>query len=174
MTSTTPTQTTETSTPTELLEGVQILIERMESAPEDFLRPPTPNFEYESPTPRFAHISGSLEDMLRGKDDRRDFFIHLTAEEKTALLVAYRKMMRQAFTASVIATTFDTETTPKPSPKVRVTAKTAALGAGYGNAVLKAEGSRVEYFTSNGLAASPISDEGRKLMAKLEEAIKNQ
>jgi len=170
MTSTTPTQTTETSTPTELLEGVQILIERMESAPEDFLRPPTPNFEYDSPSPRFAHIAAALDGIVRGIEDGRDPFIHLTSDEKVALLVAYRKMMRQAFTASVIATTFDTE----EKSTVRVTAKTAALGAGYGNAVLKSEGSRVEYFTSNGLAASPISDEGRKLRAKLAEAMRNQ
>jgi hypothetical protein len=142
----------------------------MESAPEDFLRPLTPDFEYESPTPRFSHIAATLEGIVQGNESGRDPFIHLTSDEKVALLVAYRKMMRQAFTASVISQVFNPET----KPQARVTAKTAALGAGYGNAVLKSEGSRVEYFTSNGLAASPISDEGRKLRAKLAEAMRNQ
>lgn len=149
MTSTTPTQTTETSTPTELLEGVQILIDRMESSPQDFIRTSPPSYEYESPTPRFAHISGSLEDMLRGKDDRRDFFIHLTAEEKTALLVAYRKMMRQAFTASVIATTFDTE---GKEERKRVVVKPKA--SGFSNAPVKMAGAPVEYYADNGLPAT--------------------
>ena len=156
MTSTTPTQTTETSTPTELLEGVQILIERMESNPEDFLRPPTPDFEYDSPSPRFAHITAALDGIVRGIEDGRDPFIHLTSDEKVSLLVAYRKMMRQAFTASVISQVFNPETTPKPSPKVRVTAKTAALGAGYGKAIVKAEGALVSH--------------GEELRAKLMQA----
>jgi len=152
MTSTTPTQTTETSTPTELLEGVQILIERMESNPEDFLRPPTPDFEYDSPSPRFAHITAALDGIVRGIEDGRDPFIHLTSDEKVALLVAYRKMMRQAFTASVISQVFDPET----KPQVRVTAKTAVLGAGYGKAIVKAEGALVSH--------------GEELRAKLMQA----
>lgn len=149
MTSETPSQTTESSTPMELLEGVRILIDRMESNPEDFIRPAVaPNFEYEQPTPKFAHISGSLEDMLRGKEDRRDYCIHLTAEEKTALLVAYRKMMRQAFTASVIATTFDTE---GKEERKRVVVKTKH--SGFGQAPVKREGDLVEYYSNNGLHA---------------------
>lgn len=137
-----------------MLEGVRILIERMESAPEDFLRPPTPDFEYDSPSPRFAHITAALDGIVRGIEDGRDPFIHLTSDEKVALLVAYRKMMRQAFTASVISQVFNPET------KVRITAKTAALGVGYGKAIVKAEGT--------------VVNRGGELRAKLEEAIKNQ
>ena len=113
----------------------------MESNPEDFIRATPPSFEYESPTPRFAHVSGALDNMLQGKDDRRDLFIHLTAEEKTALVVAYRKMMRQAFTASVIATTFDTE---GKEERKRVVVKTKA--SGFANAP--------EYYADNGLPAT--------------------
>jgi len=106
---------------------VRILIDRMESNPEDFLRPPTPDFEYDSPSPRFAHITAALDGIVRGIEDGRDPFIHLTSDEKVSLLVAYRKMMRQAFTASVISQVFN----PEAKPKVRVTAKSKALGAGF-------------------------------------------
>lgn len=134
---------------------MRILIDRMESNPEDFLRPPTPDFEYDSPSPRFAHITAALDGIVRGIEDGRDPFIHLTSDEKVALLVAYRKMMRQAFTAGVISQVFNPET----KPQVRVTAKTAALGVGYGKAIVKAEGT--------------VVNRGGELRAKLEEAIKN-
>ena len=135
-----------------MLEGVRILIERMESAPEDFLRPPTPDFEYDSSSPRFAHITAALDGIVRGIEDGRDPFIHLTSDEKVALLVAYRKMMRQAFTASVISQVFN----PEAKPQVRVTAKSATLGAGYGKAIVKAEGALVSH--------------GEELRAKLMQA----
>lgn len=128
---------------------MKILIDRMESNPEDFIRGTPPSFEYESPTPKFAHISGSLEDMLRGKEDRRDYFIHLTAEEKTALVVAYRNMMRQAFTASVIATTFDTEG-KEERKRVLVTTK----ASGFAQAPVKREGGPVAYYSNDGLPAT--------------------
>lgn len=89
-----------------MLEGVRMLIERMESHPEDFVY--LGNRDRDAP--KFQHISSALDRVLTGGDlARGDPFVHLTAEEKTALLLAYRKMQRQAFTAGVIATLFDTD-----------------------------------------------------------------
>lgn len=90
-----------------MLEGVQILIDRMEHSPQDFIYDPSSR-AYGGHTPRFYNIAQGLDSIL-AEDGGRDPFMHLTAEEKAALLVAYRKMMRQAFTATIIALTFDRE-----------------------------------------------------------------
>lgn len=86
-----------------MLEGVRILIDRMEATPEDFV--------YlkgrKRGTPKFGHIVAILDRAARGDDESFDILIHLTAEERSALLVAHRKMMRQAFTADVIASVFE-------------------------------------------------------------------
>lgn len=101
-----------------MLEGVRMLIDRMESHPEDFVY--LGNRDREAP--RFQHISSALDRVLTGGDlARGDPFIHLTTEEKTALLLAYRKMQRQAFTAGIIATLFD----PEP-PRKRILTKQVA------------------------------------------------
>jgi len=102
MTSETQNQTTENST--ELLDGVKILIARMGTHPEDFV----PNLfgDMVQKTPKFYAVAQGLSGVvLRG--DLSELFTHLTAEEKTALVVAYRAMMRQAFTAGVIARLFE-------------------------------------------------------------------
>lgn len=126
-----------------MLEGVQILIDRMESNPEDFIRQPG-YYAYGDEAPRFMHIADALESVLAG-DGGRDPFMHLTSEEKAALLVAYRKMARQAFTANIIAQVFGDEHKHK---RVLVTPK--KVGQGFQNAPLKAEGSNVAYYGSNG------------------------
>jgi hypothetical protein len=121
-----------------MLEGVQILIDRMESNPEDFVRQPR-YYTHGDEAPRFMHIADALESILAGGGGR-DPFMHLTAEEKAALLVAYRKMMRQAFTATVIAKLFEQKEEPEVDSKgkqVRITTKAPALGAGFGNAAFK-------------------------------------
>ena len=146
MTSETQNQTTNSSTPTEFLEGVQILIDRMEAYPQDFIYDQSSR-AYGEPTPRFYSVAQSLEGVIQGPPGV-DPFPHLTAEEKAALLVAYRKMMRQAFTASVIATTFDTE---GKEERKRVVVKTKH--SGFGQAPVKREGDLVEYYSNNGLHA---------------------
>ena len=144
MTSTTPNQTTETSTPTELLEGVQILIDRMEHFPQDFFQDPQRSQIFNPTTPRFYHIAQSLESLLHG-DGGPDPFVHLTSEEKAALLVAYRKMRRQAFTANIIALTFDRE---------------EKATSGFARAQAKAEGANVAYYGSSGESLINPWDDG--------------
>lgn len=155
-----------------MLEGVQILIDRMESNPEDFVRQPG-YYTYGDAAPRFMHISDSLESILAGEGGR-DPFVHLTAEEKAALLVAYRKMMRQAFTANIIAQTFDRE--EKEDPRLMITPQ--KVGQGFQNAPLKAEGRQVLYYNESGLGAtiSPstqkINDQLRLEMQRMEARAK--
>ena len=130
-----------------MLEGVRILIDRMESSPEDFVRAPgTYNVGLDYPTPKFAHLASALEAIIQGQDpDGRDRFAHLTAEEKTALLVAYRKMMRQAFTASVIAQLFEPKEEPESKAKqVKISTRAGAITGGFGSAVAKMEGGQIE------------------------------
>lgn len=134
MTSETQNQTTENST--ELLEGVRILIDRMESTPEDFIYDNDRTLHLTQYTPKFHHIAQKLDTILSGATDY-NIFSHLTAEEKTALLVAYRKMMRQHFTAHVIARTFAEKEAPESNGK-QVKAKQY-----FGTAVAKQEGAMV-------------------------------
>lgn len=126
-----------------MLEGVQILIDRMESNPEDFVRQPG-YYTLGEDAPRFIHIADALEEVLMGRADSNRF-LHLTSEERAALLVAYRKMMRQAFTASVISQVFGDEHKHK-----RLLVTPTKVGQGFQNAPLKAEGSNVVYYGSNG------------------------
>jgi len=125
-----------------MLEGVQILIDRMESNPEDFVRQPR-YYTHGDEAPRFMDIGDALKEVLMGHEANTRF-LHLTAEEKAALLVAYRKMMRQAFTAGVIAQVFGDEEKRK---RVLVTKK---VGQGFQTAPLRAEGADVGYYGSNG------------------------
>lgn len=129
-----------------MLEGVQILIDRMEHFPQDFIYDPSSR-AYGGHTPRFYNIAQGLEAVLT-VDNGVDPFPHLTAEEKAALLVAYRKMMRQAFTANIIAQTFDRE--EKEDPRLTVNAP-LKVSQGFQTATLKGEGRQVLYYQSNGL-----------------------
>lgn len=129
-----------TTTTDEFLDGVRMLLDRMEACPQDFLGEDYANMTQ----PRFAYICRGLENMLKGNEPPT-WAAHLTKEEKTALLLAHRKMMRQAFTAQVIAQTFDTEPI-----KETLTVKSAdrySFGAtdprGFGAATAKREGARV-------------------------------
>jgi hypothetical protein len=155
-----------------MLEGVQILIDRMEHFPQDFIYDPSSR-AYGGHTPRFYNIAQGLESILAG-DGGRDPFMHLTAEEKAALLVAYRKMARQAFTANIIAQTFDRE--EKEDPRLMITPQ--KVGQGFQNAPLKAEGRQVLYYNESGLGAttSPltqkINDQLRLEMQRMETEAK--
>ncbi len=156
-----------------MLEGVQILIDRMEHFPQDFIYDPSSR-AYGGHTPRFYNIAQGLESILAG-DGGRDPFMHLTAEEKAALLVAYRKMARQAFTANIIAQTFDRE--EKEESRLTVNAP-LKVGQGFQNAPLKAEGRQVLYYNESGLGAtiSPstqkINDQLRLEMQRMETEAK--
>jgi hypothetical protein len=135
MTSETQNQTTSSST--EMLEGVRILIDRMESSPEDFVV--DPHSMHLQTTPKFHFVARALEEALYGEANPTAF-IHLTAEERTALLIAYRKMMRQAFTAQVIARTFAEKDENDTQDKVY-----SVPMRGYGKAVAKHPGMPVAY-----------------------------
>lgn len=120
-----------------MLEGVRILIDRMESSPEDFVYDTTT--VHVQRTPRFYYITEAINQILDG-DPKYNIFSHLTSEEKSALIIAFRKMMRQAFTAQVIARTFE--------DKVAEEAPQLLPMRGYGKAVAKAPGAPVSYFGS--------------------------
>ena len=146
MTSETQNQTTNSSTPTEFLEGVQILIDRMEAYPQDFIYDQSSR-AYGEPTPRFYSVAQSLEGVIQGPPGV-DPFPHLTAEEKAALLVAYRKMMRQAFTADVIAKTFD-RGEPEEKQRRFVVQPKKSTSQVFANAPVKAEGANVAYYETD-------------------------
>lgn len=145
-----------------MLEGVQILIDRMESNPEDFVRQPG-YYTLGEDAPRFIHIADALEEVLMGRTEVNRF-LHLTSEEKAALLVAYRKMMRQAFTAGVISQVFGDEEKRK---RVLVTKK---VGQGFQTAPVKAEGSNVVYNKTEGADAMvyyhPINEHLRNAISR--------
>ena len=121
-----------------MLEGVRILIDRMESSPEEFVV--DPHSMHLQTTPKFHFVARALEEALYGEANPTAF-IHLTAEERTALLIAYRKMMRQAFTAQVIARTF----AEKDENDTRDKVYSVPMGS-YGKAVAKHPGAPVAYF----------------------------
>lgn len=145
-----------------MLEGVKILIDRMETCPEDFLRSPG---SYDASLPRFEHITAALDAVVHGTEPKRDMFVHLTAEEKTALLVAYRKMSRQAFTANVIAQLFDRQ---EEQPKMVVTAgKIGPIGP-FGRAQVKAEGTNIAYYGSSGEVMTAAQTFNERLLLEKE------
>ena len=117
-----------------------MLIERMEACPQDFLDEDHTRMTQ----PRFAYVCRGLENMLKGNEPPT-WAMHLTKEEKTALLLAHRKMMRQVFTAQVIAQTFDTE--PIKETLTYKSSERYGFGAtdprGFGMAAAKQEGARV-------------------------------
>lgn len=172
-----------------MLEGVQILIDRMESNPEDFIRQPG-YYTHGDEAPRFMDIGDALEEVLMGHEANTRF-LHLTSEEKAALLVAYRKMMRQAFTAGVIAQVFGAAekhnrlmVTPKRHPGFQIMPKKAeGSNVVYNKTesadamVYKAEGATVAYFGSNGESMINPWDERNRTGAigdKLRAAITKQ
>ena len=143
-----------------MLEGVRILIDRMESHPEEFVYDTTTQHLH---TPKFYHITDQINRILQGNTEY-NLFSHLTAEEKTALLVAFRKMMRQAFTAQVIATTFSRGEEEEGREVMRMSSSgalgvgqkaTGLIGTPLGNAVYKAEGANIAYYGSNGAEINP-------------------
>lgn len=137
-----------------MLEGVRILIDRMESHPEEFVYDTTTQHLN---TPKFFHVTEQMNRILQGSTEY-NMFSHLTAEEKTALLVAFRKMMRQAFTAQVIATTFSRgeEEEPKGHLQVKTAYRQGLTANGLiGKAQPKMEGANIAYYGANGAEINP-------------------
>jgi hypothetical protein len=120
-----------------MLEGVRILIDRMESSPEDFVY--DTNNVHVQRTPKFYYITDQINQILEG-GTKYNMFSHLTSEEKTALIVAFRKMMRQAFTAQVIARTFE-DKAEEEAPKLLV-----GTPGRLASAIVKAPGGPVAFY----------------------------
>ena len=128
-----------------MLDGVKILVERMETHPEDFI------YQEEgigARSPRFWHISEALGGVLTGVESHRSHtLIHLTSEEKTALLLAYRKMVRAHFTADVIRRVYE-DRAEAETPNVVIKAKGRYALGSFGQAHAKQEGDKVSYYDS--------------------------
>jgi len=93
--------------------AVQILIQRMQTHPEDFFMPPDHNMQRGAiraytDTPKFRHIAVQIERHIIGAKDRdessADPLWHLTAAEREALRVAFTEARRVRFDAEVIQT----------------------------------------------------------------------
>ena len=108
-----------TSKTSELSAGVEILIARLESHPEEFFGSIREgNLFGPEASPKFSRWKSIIEDDLaasRGEpreDTRHTWF--MTDAEKTALLDAYRKARRLRFDSEVVAALYET---PEPEPK---------------------------------------------------------
>lgn len=136
-----------------MLEGVRILIDRMETCPEEFVYDIRTKAHVQK-TPKFFYITEAINAMLEG-GVKYNMFSHLTAEEKTALIVAFRKMMRQAFTAQVIAQAFE--------DKAEEEAQVAM------NTIAKAPRAPVSYLGSHGTSITDETLINRHLEEKIRE-----
>lgn len=103
---------------TELCVGVKILVERMESNPEDFEEG---TFDYARDryieTRRFRYVRKCLEEVFKNPDsDKWVEWRYLTAEERDALMAAFIKMERKKFDKSIMDLLLAEE--PKPDPEI--------------------------------------------------------
>lgn len=108
-------------------QAVQILIDRMQTHPEDFFGPMEAlnqskvlRMQRES-TPKFRGLAVQIERHIIGAKDRdessADPLWHLTAEERNALRTAFTAARRARFDAEVIHTLI-ADTEPEPGPLV--------------------------------------------------------
>ena len=99
----------------EFCAGVKILIERMETNPEDF---EADEYDYASmrktKQKKFSHIAKMLDALLFGpKEVKADVMQHwkewgyLSKEEQDALMVAYKKLRRGQFDKQIMERVFD-------------------------------------------------------------------
>ena len=120
-----------------MLEAVSIIINRLESHPEDFFGEINDRSLRVS-NPRFNRIRSDL-DMLVGKyqEDERPRFWYLTEAEKEALRVAYTKACRERFQAETMHTLLSQEAPPSPAQTLWSGAVgTAALNSKQPSAIL--------------------------------------
>ena len=95
-------------------QAVQMLIERMQTHPEDFFGPLEPLHTPKTlrmqrePTPKFRYLAIQIERHIVGAKDRdessADSLWHLTAAEREALRLAFTEARRVRFDAEVIHT----------------------------------------------------------------------
>lgn len=97
----------------EFCTGVKILIDRMETHPEDFdegkLDHSTLSYKH---VPRFKYINRCLESVLKdSKDVAWGDWKYFTEEERKALIQAYIAMKRKKFDAWIMALLLEEEWT---------------------------------------------------------------
>lgn len=97
----------------EFCAGVKILIERMETNPEDFGED---DYDFASMRKiretKFGQLAKMLDQMLTGRDKAKLLegwaeWHYLSKEEQTALLEAYKKMRRTQFDERIMKRVFD-------------------------------------------------------------------
>lgn len=99
----------------EFCAGVKILIERMQTTPEDFA-----DSDYDFANMRaikqtkFGHLARMLEQLVTGRDKAKLLegwteWHYLTKEEQTALLDAFKQMRRTEFDKRIMERVFDEE-----------------------------------------------------------------
>lgn len=99
----------------EFCAGVKILIERMQTTPEDFA-----DSDYDFANMRaikqtkFGHLAKMLEQLVTGRDKAKLLegwaeWHYLTKEEQTALLDAFKQMRRTEFDKRIMERVFDEE-----------------------------------------------------------------
>jgi len=103
---------------TELCTGVQILVDRMESNPEDFEEG---TYDYSrdryNDTRRFRYVRKCLEEVFKNPEsDKWIEWRYLTTEERDALMAAFIKMERKKFDKSIMDLLLAEE--PKPDPEI--------------------------------------------------------
>jgi hypothetical protein len=83
----------------EFSQGVKILLERMESNPEDFVGSDEPPYH----PPKFGMFSDLMKDVIRGDRVRNweDWYL-FTKAEQSALIQTYKNMMRARFDQGIM------------------------------------------------------------------------
>jgi hypothetical protein len=83
----------------EFSQGVKILLERMESNPEDFVGGDDPPYH----PPKFGMFSDLMKDVIRGDRVRNweDWYL-FTKAEQSALIQTYKNMMRARFDQGIM------------------------------------------------------------------------
>ena len=121
-----------------MLEAVSIIINRLESHPEDFFGEISTGNTLRIYSPRFHRVRSDL-DMLVGQhqEDERPRFWYLTEAEKEALREAYTKACRERFQAETLYALMFQEAPPSPAQALWSGAVgTAALNSTQPSAIL--------------------------------------
>lgn len=83
----------------EFSQGVKILLERMQSNPEDFVGTDEPPYH----SPKFKMFDDLMRDIVRGEKVKHwDDWYLLTKEEQAALIQGYKNMMRAKFDQGIM------------------------------------------------------------------------
>lgn len=142
--------------------AVQILIQRMQTHPEDFFMPPDHNMQRGAiraytDTPKFRHIAVQIERHIIGAKDRdessADSLWHLTAAEREALRVAYTEARRVQFDAEVVHTLMG-----QPEPDYGQYA--SALTSNLATSLARTKQAVLETVVGNGFGQAQIKREG--------------